>query len=80
MISACFLSCTQKGKQAEIIKYPGGSDGKEYACKAMRPGFDLWVKIPEGGKSNPLQYCCLENPEDRGAWWATVHAVAKSQM
>ena len=28
--------------------------------------------------SNPLQYSCLENPIDRGAWWATVHAVAKS--
>jgi len=32
-----------------------------------------------GGHSNPLQYSCLENPMDRGAWWATVHGVAKSQ-
>ena len=31
-----------------------------------------------GGHSNPLQYSCLENPMDRGAWWATVHGVAKS--
>ena len=31
------------------------------------------------GKGNPLQYSCLENPMDRGAWWATVHRVAKSQ-
>ena len=31
------------------------------------------------GKSNPLQYSCLESPVDRGAWWATVHGVAKSQ-
>ena len=29
--------------------------------------------------ANPLQYSCLENPMDRGAWWATVHGVAKSQ-
>ena len=32
-----------------------------------------------GGHGNPLQYSCLENPMDRGAWWATVHRVAKSQ-
>ena len=34
---------------------------------------------PGGGHGNPLQYPCLENPEDRGAWWATVHGVAQSQ-
>ena len=33
---------------------------------------------PEGSHSNPLQYSCQENPMDRGAWWATVHGVAKS--
>ena len=32
-----------------------------------------------GGNVNPLQYSCLENPMDCGAWWAAVHAVAKSQ-
>ena len=31
------------------------------------------------GNANPLQYSCLENPMDRGAWWATIHGVAKSQ-
>ena len=31
------------------------------------------------GNGNPLQYSCLENPMDRGTWWATVHKVAKSQ-
>ena len=31
------------------------------------------------GKGNPLQYLCLENPRDRGAWWATVHGVTESQ-
>ena len=31
------------------------------------------------GNGNPLQYSCLENPMDRGAWWATIHGVAKSQ-
>ena len=34
--------------------------------------------IPGGGNGNPLQYSCLENPMDRGAWWATVHGVANS--
>ena len=43
-------------------------------------GFDPWVaKIPWRGNGNPLQYSCLENPMDRGAWWPTVHGMAKSQ-
>ena len=32
---------------------------------------------PEGGHSNQLQYSCMENPMERGAWWATVHGVSK---
>ena len=36
-------------------------------------------RFPGGGHSNPLQYSCLENPMDRGAWRATVHEVTKSQ-
>ena len=36
-------------------------------------------RFPGGGHGNPLQYSCLENPMDRGAWQATVHGVAKSQ-
>ena len=36
-------------------------------------------RSPGEGSSNPLQYSCLENPMGRGAWWATVHGVAKSQ-
>ena len=35
-------------------------------------------RSPGGGRGNPLQYFCLENPLDRGAWWATVHGVANS--
>ena len=35
-------------------------------------------RSPGGGSGNPLQYSCLENPMDRGPWWATVHGVAKS--
>ena len=46
-----------------------------------RPGFDPWVgKIPcEGRHSNPLQYSCLENAMERGAWRATAHGVTKNQ-
>ena len=38
-----------------------------------------WGRSPGEGNGSPLQYSCLENSEDRGAWWATVHKVAKSQ-
>ena len=38
-----------------------------------------WRRSPEGGHGNPLQYSCLENPMDGGAWWTTVYRVAKSQ-
>ena len=60
--------------------FPGGSEGKASACNAGDPG-----SIPELGRSpgegngNPLQYFCLENSMDGGAWWATVHGVKKSQ-
>ena len=36
-------------------------------------------RSPGGGNGSPLQNSCLENPRDRGAWWATVHGIAKSQ-
>jgi len=36
-------------------------------------------RFPEEGHGNPLQYSCLENSMDRGAWWATVHGIAKGQ-
>ena len=38
-----------------------------------------WRRSPEGGDGNPLNYSCMENPTDRGAWRATVHWVTKSQ-
>ena len=47
--------------------------------KLKRQEFDSWIKmIPGGGNGYPLQYSCLENPMDRGAWPATVHGIAKS--
>ena len=58
--------------------FPGGSDGKYGKESAKRPGFDPWVgKSPGEENGNPLQYSCLENPMDRGTWWAIVHGVTK---
>ena len=58
---------------------PRGSDAKESACNAEDPGSIPGLGgSPGEGNGNPLQYYCLENPMDRGAWWATVHGVAKS--
>ena len=37
-----------------------------------------WEDSPGGGSGNPLQYSCLGNPMDRGAWWTTLHGVAES--
>ena len=57
----------------------GGSDGKQFACNAEDLGLIPVLGQSSGeGHSNPLQYSCLENPMDKGAWWATVHGVAKS--
>ena len=65
--------------------FPGGSDSKASACNAgdlgLIPGFG---RSPGEGNGNPLQYSCLENPMDRGAYripcteGSTVHGIAKS--
>ena len=63
--------------------FADGSDGKESACNARAAGDVGSIhglgRSPGGGNGNPLQYSCLENPMDRGAWWAAVHGVAKSR-
>ena len=57
-----------------VKDFPGGSGGKGSAYNAGDPG-----SVPGSGRSpgegngNPLQYSCLENPMDRGGWWAIVH-------
>ena len=66
------------------LGFPGGASDKYPPAKAAkaRHRFNSCVgKIPWGGHGNPLQYSCLENPMDRGAWWATVYqfsSVAQS--
>ena len=69
---------------------PGGSVVKNPPAKAGDAGSSLgWEDplkekmashSPGGGHGNPSQYSCLENPVDRGAWWATVHRVAELDM
>ena len=60
--------------------FHGGSGGKEFACNAGDPGSVLGSgRFLGEGSGYPLQDSCLGKPMDRGAWWATVHGVAKSQ-
>ena len=79
--SRTWLKCLHMHTCKHIVKdFSGGSDGKESACNAGDLG-----SVPGLGRSPgewigyPLQYSGLENFMDRGAWWATVHGVAKSQ-
>ena len=73
--SANFLFVSLVGS----LGFPGGSDGKQSANNegvlGSIPG--LGRSLGEGN-GNPLQYFCLENPMDRGAWQATIHGVTKS--
>ena len=61
-------------------KFPGSSVVKESSCNigdaGLTPG---WEISPGEGNGNPLQYSCLGNPMDRGAWQATVQRVTQSQ-
>ena len=63
----------------QMCGFPCSSVGKESACSAedlgLIPGLG---RSPGEGNGNSLQYPCLENLMDRGAWWAAVHGVAKS--
>ena len=58
-----------------VIKNPSANAG-DAKDKGSIPGSGSSLG---GGHANPLQYSCLENPMDRGAWWATVHGAAKSR-
>ena len=72
---------------SDLAAAEAAADGKESACKAgdlgSIPGWEdpleKGIAFPGEGNGNSLQYPCLENPMDGGAWWATVHGVAKNQ-
>ena len=58
-----------------VVKNPSFNAGDK-----RDTGSNHWVRRSRGeGNGNPLQYSCLENPMDRGAWWATFHRIAKSR-
>ena len=59
---------------ALVVKNPLANEGGERDVHLI-PG---WRRSPGGGNGNPLQYSCLKNSTDRGAWWAAVHGVAES--
>jgi len=60
---------------------PGWLRQERICPQCKRPRFDPWVgKTPGEGNGNPLQYPCLENSMDKGAWWAIVYEVTKSQI
>ena len=58
-----------------MVKYPPANAG-DTGDMGLIPGLG---RSPGGGNGNPLQYSCLGNPMDGGAWWATVHGVSKRQ-
>jgi len=64
------------------MPFPGGTVVKNLPANARdERDVDLIPKSgrsPEVGNGNPLQYSCLENPRDRGAWWAAIYGVAQS--
>ena len=66
-----------------LVGLAGRNSGQDSACNAGGTGGSSLIpgleRSPGEGNGNPLQYSCLENPVDRGACWATVHGVAKSQ-
>ena len=73
------LACSQL---LAIISFKGGASGKKKNPLANAGDVSLtpgWGRFPGEGNGNPLQYSCLENSMDRGAWWATVHRVANSR-
>jgi len=67
------------------VGFPCSSVSKESSCNARISAYDAGDlgsisglrRSPGEGNGNPLQYSCLGNPMDRGAWWATVHGVAR---
>ena len=78
----CHTSTWISHRCTYVRGFPDGASGKEPTCQCGRRerwGFDPGLgRSPGEGNGNPLQYSCLENPMDRGAWQATVHGVAKS--
>ena len=70
----CFSGGPGASQVALVVKNLSANAGEKGEVNLI-PG---WGRSPGGGHGSPLQYSCLENPMDRGAWWATVRRVTKS--
>ena len=83
----------QTPKQTEVFWLPVAPEGSSQVAQRLKKKKNLPANAgdtgdagsipglgrpPGGGNGNPLQYSCLGNPMDRGAWWTTVHGIAKS--
>ena len=73
-ISFLKLFSSSRVSQAVLVVKSPPADALDIRDEGSIPGSG---KSPGGGRGNPLQYSCLENPMDKGAWWATVHSVPK---
>ena len=75
----CICQSQSPSLSLVTLGFPGGSDGKESVCNAgdlgLIPGSG---RSPAEGNGNLIQYTCLENYMDKGAWWARVHGAALS--
>ena len=71
LVSWCVIVCSLAGDS--VVKNPPAIAGDARDTGSV-PGLG---QSPGGGHGNPLQYSCLENTLDRGAWWATVHTAEK---
>ena len=71
-----FTSRTRASQVVLVVKNPP-ANARDIREVDSIPGLG---RSPAGGHSNPLQYSCLENPVNRGAWWATVYGVEESDM
>ena len=69
------VSCSRADSQVALVVKNLPVNAGELREVGLIPGSG---RSPGGGNGNPLQDSCLENPMDRGAWWATVHGITKS--
>ena len=73
-------ACTYTHTHTHTLGLPWWLSGKESDCNAIDTGSVSGLgRSPGGGHGKPLQYSWLENPMERGAWWATIHRITESQ-
>ena len=76
MVCFYILILTSRASEVALVVKNLSADAGDVRGMGLTPESG---RFPGSGCGSPLQYSCLENPSDRGAWWATVHGVAKSR-